>query len=67
MGTMGNVWTKKLGLIDESRIMGNPVVIDNGKPLFKGINDKLHLKLLKTKTFTSGNAILYYARDNKDL
>jgi dihydrofolate reductase len=48
------------GLLDEFRIMVNPVVLGNGKPLFKGIKDRLNLKLLKTKTFRSGNVLLYY-------
>ncbi len=50
----------ELGLMDEYRIMVNPVVIGSGKPLFKGIHDKLQLKLVRTKTFRSGNVLLYY-------
>ena len=48
------------GLIDEYRIIVNPVVLGNGKPLFKGINDKHNLKLLKTRVFSSGIVILFY-------
>ena len=48
------------GLIDEYRIIVNPVVLGNGKPLFKGINDKQNLKLLKTRVFGSGVVILFY-------
>lgn len=48
------------GLIDEFRIMVNPIILGDGKPLFKGIKDKLNLKLIKTKTFKSGNVLLCY-------
>jgi dihydrofolate reductase len=50
----------QLGLIDEYRIIVNPVVLSNGKPFFKNIKDRLSLNLLNTKTFNCGNVILYY-------
>jgi dihydrofolate reductase len=50
----------QLGLIDEYRVIVNPIVLGNGKPLFKGINGKQNLKLLKTSVFDSGIVILFY-------
>ena len=54
------------GLIDEYRIIVNRIVLGNGKPLFKGINDKQNLKLLKTRVFGSGVVILYYQPMGKE-
>jgi dihydrofolate reductase len=51
------------GLIDEFRIMVNPVILGGGKSLFKGIMKRRNLKLLKTKVFGSGNVLLYYRPD----
>jgi dihydrofolate reductase len=48
------------GLVDEYRVMVNPVALGDGKSLFNGLNHKLNLKLLKTKPFKSGNVLLYY-------
>lgn len=48
------------GLLDELRIMVNPVVIGAGTQLFHSIKNKPVFKLLKTKRFKSGNVLLYY-------
>jgi dihydrofolate reductase len=50
----------KAGLIDEFRFMINPVVIGDGTTIFKGIDSKLNLELIKARTFRSGNVLLYY-------
>jgi hypothetical protein len=40
--------------------MINPVILGNGKPLFKGIPQRINLKLLKARTFRNGNIVLTY-------
>lgn len=47
-------------LLDELRIMINPVAIGEGTPLFAGLKDKIDFTLLKSRTFASGNILLYY-------
>jgi len=47
-------------LIDEFRIMINPLILGNGTPMFKNITTKIDLQLLKTKVFGNGNVLLNY-------
>ena len=54
-----------LDLIDEHRIIVNPVVLGSGIPLFQGIQHPLKLKLLNSRTFRSGNVLLYYQPERK--
>jgi dihydrofolate reductase len=48
------------GLLDEVRIMVNPVVLGAGKSVFRTAGERAELKLLKSTRFDSGNVLLYY-------
>lgn len=50
----------QLGLLDELRIMVNPVTIGDGKSLFRSMEHRLHLQLLHVRPFDSGNVLLTY-------
>ena len=47
----------KLNLVDEYRLMINPLTLGQGKPLFK---EPLKLKLIGNREFKSGNVLLTY-------
>jgi dihydrofolate reductase len=51
------------GLLDEIRIMINPVVIGKGTSLFYGLKKRMSFKLITTRNFTSGNILLSYLRE----
>ena len=55
----------QLDLIDEHRIMVNPIVLGGGHPLFKPAKDRLDLKLVQTRAFGNGNVLLCYQPDRK--
>ena len=47
-------------LVDEYRIFVNPVVLASGKPLLKGLKDRLSLSFIRAKIFKSGLVMLCY-------
>jgi dihydrofolate reductase len=51
----------QMDLVDEHRVMVNPVILGKGTPLFKNMEDQVKLKLMKSHPFKSGNVLLYYS------
>jgi dihydrofolate reductase len=49
-----------LGLIDELRLMVNPLVLGGGKAMFKDVKERYMLKLVRTKPMRSGKIGLTY-------
>ena len=49
-----------MNLIDEFQLCVHPVIAGKGLPLLDNIDDRIELKLLKTKTFGCGAVIFYY-------
>jgi len=50
------------GLIDEYRVILTPILLGAGNSMFEGIQDRIRLKLEKTKLLSSGVVVLYYHR-----
>jgi dihydrofolate reductase len=50
----------RCGLIDEYWLVVQPVVVGEGKRLFDGQNERMHLTLVDTKVFKSGAIVLHY-------
>lgn len=55
----------ELGLVDELRIIVNPVILGAGRSLFQTARKRLNVKLLDTREFRSGNVLLTYEASNK--
>ncbi|GEC87700.1 dihydrofolate reductase family protein [Brevibacillus brevis] len=54
-----------LGLVDEFRLSVHPVILGEGKPLFMDIKQRLNVKLVNTRTFSSGVVQLIYHLNGK--
>lgn len=53
------------GLVDEFRLSIHPVILGEGKPLFIDIKQRLNLKVVHTRTFSSGVVqIIYHLHDH---
>jgi dihydrofolate reductase len=50
----------KLNLVDQYQLTVHPVIAGKGLPLFKEVNNRVVLKLLKIKKFEAGAITLYY-------
>ena len=57
----------EMGLVDEVRIMVNPVVLGAGKSVFRTAGERISLKLMKSRPFDSGNVLLYYQPASRHL
>lgn len=54
-----------LHLVDEHRVMLNPVILGSGTPLFKKSDASVAMQLLSASTFGNGNVLLRYEPDGK--
>jgi dihydrofolate reductase len=57
-----------LGLVDEFRLSVHPVILGEGKPLFIDIKQRVNLKIVNTKTFSSGVVqLIYHLNGNNNI
>jgi dihydrofolate reductase len=48
------------GVIDEYQMVVNPLALGKGRTMFEGLQEKLALKLTKSRAFNNGNVLLCY-------
>ena len=49
-----------LGLVDEIRLMINPILLGGGKALFKGVTKRHYLEFLSAEQRSSGKVYVMY-------
>ncbi len=54
-------------LIDEYLLLIHPIVLGKGKRLFEDLQSRIDLKLIETKTFSSGVVVIHYQKNRRDL
>ena len=52
-----------VGLIDEIRLIVNPVLLGGGKPLFGSVNDRHYLRLVSVEDRDHDRLHMIYATD----
>jgi dihydrofolate reductase len=66
IGTVGSAtlvrWLLQEGLLDELHLLVHPIVVGSGKKLFEDGMGKIPLKLVESKTFSTGVLALTYTR-----
>ena len=55
-----NLISSIMDVIDEHRVMINPILLRRGNPLFKSGGDQVRLALVNARLFNSGNVLLTY-------
>lgn len=55
-----NLISAVMDVIDEHRVLVNPILLREGTPLFKHVGEPLKLDLVNVRRFNSGNILLTY-------
>ncbi len=55
----------RASLIDEYWLLVHPVIVGQGRRLFAGLDNRLALRLVDTRTFRSGAVMLHYLLDRE--
>jgi dihydrofolate reductase len=63
-GNLADTFTKN-GLIDEYRLLVNPIILGAGVPLFKDSSKITTLELINVRIFQNGNVLLIYQSDKR--